>query len=895
MKKLFFTAAALSALLALSCGYEIPEKVSVKMQADYAFGIGQIRQTFTDYLSKKTISDAMGKSQKTKFKVYDYNPSGASKEQQYLMDFNIAEIPIDASSHFSGMGFSSKIKGMKFDRIVKTPDLTQAPVKKQVKLPNINESVRQSARFGTLPLHVPEGVSAPFSSPDLNINILKPEFKTMTFSAGSLILHIQPTNTPSQNFSTAFTITLKDAAGVSITQQSGVDIARGASVQLPLQGKTIPQKMKLAISGATRGGALGNTDSFEIKPAFSDDIQLSKVTGLTMGADDLKKSPIKNTFKVSADDTFVECIIGTDSFISMESRLPPLWTGVVCTPDISLSDAITASDSDFDKSAEKAPFLLNRKLNLEERLFKAGDVQLDGELAFALKDADITFTGANEIIVDIQFVIKNVKSITMDFSSNQEQLTVNSTEPLDESLVKNVESIKFGQTNIKVTYTNTLPKVTYTNTQPQGNDITAETKSNFFGLDAKKPLKAGEANRVAELTNGANAEKMVYPARDSSADFKVNFTLPGFGTVPAHPYYAVFTGIKLNTPYRIAIAVEPSYDWKEIVLKTDAGKPFKEIVNTGLNASSILDPLKKKKGTEEFFENIDFENIFLYVYCSRPDGLDSLSGLGFSGSVTLNVFNGGQPVGKSIDIVKNNDYIPAKVTVPLDSAPDGAVIGDVEKSKDYSHKKEITELFNREENGTVCVDYTLRFTDQTGKPRIKITRAEFDKLQKNKTEAAIKLYGRIVFPLDLRVKKDTYIDYLELRGVDTKNDLFDRSEKTSTDDIDTFLDVIKRSGIRYYTNNNLFVYRDDKTSLKFLCDTNIAAGAAGKTRKFEFTERGDYEPVTVGDIRMILNAYPFKPSVQLYIPKGSMYLPRNAKLTADLVLEIHTNGEFSIF
>ena len=95
--------------------------------------------------------------------------------------------------------------------------------------------------------------------------------------------------------------------------------------------------MKLAISGATRGGALGKTDSFEIKPAFSDDIQLSKVTGLTMGADDLKKSPIKNTFKVSADDTFVECLIGTDSFISMESRLPPLWTGVVCTPDISLS------------------------------------------------------------------------------------------------------------------------------------------------------------------------------------------------------------------------------------------------------------------------------------------------------------------------------------------------------------------------------------------------------------------------------------------------------------------------------------------------------------------------------------------------------------------------------
>ena len=80
-----------------------------------------------------------------------------------------------------------------------------------------------------------------------------------------------------------------------------------------------------------------------------------------------------------------------------------------------------------------------------------------------------------------------------------------------------------------------------------------------------------------------------------------------------------------------------------------------------------------------------------------------------------------------------------------------------------------------------------------------------------------------------------------------------------------------------------------------MCDTNIAAGAAGKTRVFEFTERGEYVPVTVGDIRMILNAYPFKPSVQLYIPEGSMYLPRNAKLTADLALEIQTNGEFSIF
>ncbi len=888
MKKLLFVAAALSALLALSCGYEIPEKVSVKMQADYTFGIGQIRQTFTDYLSKKTISDAMSASKKTKFKVYDYNPGGKSDAQQYLMDFNISEIPIDVGSYFSGMGFSSKIKGMNFSRTVKTPDLTQAPVKKQVQLPDINESVRKSAEFQTSTLPVPEGAGTEFRSPDVPINLSKPEFTAMSFAAGSLILNIYPTNAPTQNFSTAFTVTLKDAAGVPITQQTGVNIAQGAKAQLPLQGKTLPPQMKLSITGTTAGGAPGKMDTFAIEPSFSDDIRLSKVVGLTMGADDLKKSTIENTFNVSAEDTFVECIIGRDSFLSMESRLPPQWTGVVCTPNIAISDAITASESDFDKSAENAPFLLKRILNLENRPFKAGSVRIGGEMAFALKNATIVFTGANEITVDIQFVVKNVKTITMDFSSNQEQLTVNSTEPLDDSLVKNVESIKFGQTNIKVTYTNTLP---------QGNDIIAETKSNFFGLDAKKPLKAGEANRVADLTNGANAEKMVYPATDSSADFKVNFTLPGFGTVPGHPYYAVFTGIKLNTPYRIAIAVEPTYDWKEVVLKTDAGTPFKESVDTGLNASSILEPLKKKKGTEEFFENIDFENIFLYVYCSRPDGLDSLKGLGFSGKIKIGALDvGGQQFGKSIDILEKNERIATEVALPLQSAPDGTVLSNLEDEKyKYARKKEITDLFNRQEGGTVHVDYDLRFTDITGKPRITITRAEFDTLQKNKAEAAIKLYGRIVLPLNLRVKKETFIDYLKLRGVDTSGDLFDRSGKTDIQNINKFLDVIKESGIRFSANNQLFIYPDKEKVLKFVFDTKIPAKEPGKSRVFEFAENGNFVPITVDDLRTILDTYPFQPSVHLAIPAGSMYLPRNSQLTTDLALEICTNGEFSIF
>ena len=106
MKKklfVFFSTLTLS-ILNTACSWQIPEKVSVKTNAEYNFSIGTVEQDFSDKFDRKklfntdTLKDA---------KIYDYFPEGSDdKTQQFMMRIPLMEIPIDFSKYFDNSDLS---------------------------------------------------------------------------------------------------------------------------------------------------------------------------------------------------------------------------------------------------------------------------------------------------------------------------------------------------------------------------------------------------------------------------------------------------------------------------------------------------------------------------------------------------------------------------------------------------------------------------------------------------------------------------------------------------------------------------------------------------------------------------------------------------------------------
>ena len=598
MKKkiIFFISAA---LIFFSCNYQIPEKVSIKTKAQYSFYLGDFSQNFSDYISVATLDKQMNGNKapgQTKINIYDYNPDGNDSVQKFLIDFKMKEIPVDVAEYLKGMDFSSQLNGQSFEKTVKTPALTSAPAQKTLHLPDISEKIRSTANFSVPGFPIAETGSAITIPPiSRTINITSPDFKTMDFSSGSLLFSILPGGVnPSPDFHTSLKVELQTKTGEVISSKSGVDITTGDDIALPVAGKSIYPEMKLVVSGTASGGTLGHTTNFNVTSRFSDDTKLSRVTGLKMSAAQLGTTNIENDFNVATSDNFIECTIGENSYIKIISKLPEGWSGVKTNPTISVSGAMDAADGDFDKTAETESFLLNRTLNLENKQFKKGKINISGTFAIELDNATLNFESTStDIKIDTQFAISKVKSVTMDFTEIKDRLKANLSEQMPLDVSKYVDYMQLEESGIKVTYTNTLPA---------GNDIKIKAKSDFFGLDETNEIYS---NKIDEILSLMGQAKTIHPSSDNTVDFNVDFTLPPpLSPAPADKVYATLKDIELDKEYKLSVKVDPIFDWKEIGLKTNELTPIDFKMDMGLSFGSLFNEIQDKLGESAFLNNI---------------------------------------------------------------------------------------------------------------------------------------------------------------------------------------------------------------------------------------------------------------------------------------------------
>ena len=119
MKLRFIFLSFLFSVILLSCGWQIPEKISVKSNASYNFTTGEIDTKLNDSLN---FDELIKPNEDSEFTVYNYLPDG--KSRQFVMRMAVADIPIDLESSFNESSINEAIKDLSFTQEIKVPSIS---------------------------------------------------------------------------------------------------------------------------------------------------------------------------------------------------------------------------------------------------------------------------------------------------------------------------------------------------------------------------------------------------------------------------------------------------------------------------------------------------------------------------------------------------------------------------------------------------------------------------------------------------------------------------------------------------------------------------------------------------------------------------------------------------
>lgn len=907
MKKFLLPATAVFLSFIFSCNFETPEKVSVVTDATYSFTVGEFKKSLSEYMSVEKIQEYVSKSDSggVKYAVYDYNPPSNNQPnkrpmQKYLVDMTLAEIPVDVGAYLEKMDFSdlnSKGEGISLGQKIAIPNLSEKIETTTIKFPDISKKFENETIkiYDNLP--IPEVDVAPGSPIVINTTINKPDFKTATLYSGGIVLNVIRTDgTPTPDFLTDFTFELLSEDGKLLSRADNVDIASGSdiasggkNIPFDLGTKTITKNLKLKIYGTVSGGTPSTVNKYTLNAKFSPGTKFSKITGFTDEIGD--SGDVEQYVTISTDETFVKCEIASGS-LEIVSKKPDGWTGV--TAKLSDSGSISGAlelplAANFD-SVEDSTAFIRRKWDLANRVFTkendpSGKIIFKDKISFSCSNATLVFPNGEQPQVTLETAcrIKKASYVVLDLSSKADMLNFSKKIPFSGGMEDYVEEMTLVNSGLEISYKNTLPK---------GNDgdntISMEIVSGLLEIKdtgEKKKIMLPQKSETFTSCSPEGQDIPVSPKTDS-LDFDVKLILPRDEGMPDN--WAVLKNVDLDGEYEISVSAKPVFDWRSVKIKTPEGSEIKGEEDTELSFDKLFSTMKDELGDEsEFIDNIKLVELPLYLYFQKPK-LDSLSGMGFTGNIALktsaetkDLLASGKP--KDIEIIKTDK--------------DGVVISELSK-KNSSGYADIASLFNnsKSENLKIVYDVGLGGLDST----VEITKAEYEQLKSENKDApvSIKISARLVIPLALRLEAPesagnvTKVNILKLAKKDSGEDLFDRGEATSLEDVEKYIDLIESASLIYNIDNGLFSYGQSGKSGDILFNTNLAGV---KRPSYELSMESGDEKIYTEDVKAMLRTYPFKPDIVASFPDGTLQISRNAEFKVNLAVKIRTHGKITIF
>lgn len=911
MKKFLLPATAVFLSFIFSCNFEAPEKVSVVTDATYSFTVGEFKKSLSEYMSVEKIQEYVSKSDSSdvKYAVYDYNPPSNNVPnkrpmQKYLVDMTLAEIPVDVGAYLEKMDFSdlnSKGEGISLGQKIAIPNLSEKIETTTINFPDISKKFENETIeiYDNLP--IPEVDIAPGSARVIDTTIKKPDFKTATLYSGGIVLKVIRTDgTPTPGFSTDFTFELLSEDGKLLSRVPNVNIASGSDIAsggkdifFDLGTKTITKNLKLKIYGNVSGGTPSTVNKYTLNAKFSPGTKFSKITGFTDEIGD--SGDVEQYVTISTDETFVKCEIASGS-LEIVSKKPDGWTGV--TAKLSDSGSISGalklpSTAKFD-SVEDSTAFIRKKMDLAKSVFTkendpSGKIVFKDRISFSCRDATLVFPNGEQPQVTLETAcrIQKASYVVLDLSSKADMLSFSKKTPFSGGMEDYVEEMTLVNSGLEISYKNTLPKG-----NDGDNEISMEIVSGLLNIHDTGDSKKIMLPQKSETFTSCSPEGQDIPVspKTDSLDFDVKLILPRYEGMPAN--YAVLKNVDLDGEYEISVSAKPVFDWRSVKIKTPEGSEIKGEEDTELSFDKLFSTMKDELGDEsEFIDNIKLVELPLYLYFQKPK-LDSLSGMGFTGNIALRT-----SAETKKDLLASGKEIEPKDSEIIKTDKDGVVISELSK-KDSSGYADIASLFNnsKSENLKIVYDVGLGGLDRT----VEITKADYEKLKSENKDApvSIKISARLVIPLALRLEapkpaeKVTKVNILKLAKKDPGEDLFDRGESTSLEDVEKYIDLIESATLIYNIDNGLFSYAESNKSGDILFDTKLAGL---KRPSYELSMGSGNEKIYTEDVKAMLRTYPFKPGIVASFPDGTLQISRNAEFKVNLAVKIHTNGKITIF
>mgnify|MGYP007004243989 FL=1 len=904
MKKFSKFAFSVFVFTLFSCKYEIPEKVTLVTDAKYAFTIGNFSKSLSEYLSVEKIKEYVNSSEdsKIKYSVYDYNPPSNSNlekpMQDYLIDMTIAEIPVDIGSYLEKMDFSGlDSEGITLGQKIEIPDLAERRESTNISFPDIAQKFEDETINIINDLPLPEVSISEVSPKTVATKIQKPDFKTATFYEGGIILNILRTSgDASPDFKTNFTFELLSDDGKILSKVQNVDISSGnENCFFDLKNCTISSNLNLKIYGEVSGGSAANICKYSLNAKFSPGTKFSKITGFTDEIGD--SGEVEQYIKLSTDETFVKCEI-SDGSLELFSKKPDGWTGVTAkfSDSGSISGALELPEGRNLVSVEDSSSFVHKKLDLAGSTYTKetdpdGKITFKDKISFSCSNATLVFPYGEQPQVTLETVCKIAKAkyVVLDLSSKEDLLHFRKETPFSDDITNYVEEMTLINSGMDISYKNTLPRVS-----DGDNTIRLEVVSGLLKIedtDEKQKSLLPQKSETLKSLSPDGQEIVVHP-KNEKIDFDIKLVLPCEDGMPEN--YAVLKNVELNGAYEISVTAKPVFDWKNVKLKSqnsdDAKKSGEE--DTELSFDKLFSALKDELGEESaFIDNVKLEHFPLYIYFQKPE-LEALSGMDFSGDISLRTSES-----NSVEVLKGKNIESKNVEV-LEMDKDGVVISEFNE-KNASGYADIAELFNNSKSETIKLDYDVQFGGLN--ETIEITKENYEALKASADKdipVSIKVSARLVVPLALKLDapeadgNKTTLNILKLAKIESDDDLFSRSEATSLEDIEKYIDLIQSTNLIYEVHNGLFSYSEKAKSGSILFETNLTDV---KIPEYTISLQKGNTKIYTEDVKNMLRTYPFVPKIILTLPDGTLQISRNAEFRINLAVEIHANGKVTIF
>lgn len=632
------------------CKFEVPQKVSVKTNAEYNFSFGDaLKFDFSKYFSYKDILDSQNSG--SNFRVYDYNPGGNSEYQQFLIRIPIVEVPVDISSYLENLKISDDLRDFSFDRKIQIP-AAALEINEDIDLSSMNDAVNAAITITGTTL----GGKVEFAGGEST-------FSSVSYTSGKITLN----SVSGQEISDGT---------VAYLYHSGDFITRGeffgGTAILSLDEKTLYHDgMSISFDGSSSVGAYIGIISGTISKA--DGLKMEKIA-----------VPVSKTASTKSDDASFEKLVVGKGEMTVGIDIPNSWKNVECDYTAVMTGAVAAVASTASPVCD-----------LSGKEIKNEDTEITGAVSITLKDATVDFSKTPKIKA-----VTNIESIeTASIKFADMKTSFGSTESLSDMVKKTVAEIKFeAGCGVSGTYVNTLPT---------GNDVEITVTSGFLGISGKQGTLLG-GTESGELKILSDSGKTVVPETDSAVDFNVKIALPGM--TEENPNLITVRDVVPGSEYQIALKLEPKIEWESVSLKTsELNTPAKDEAKTNLNLaeffSSFADAVEKD-GNSDIRSKISIPEIPLYLYFQFPDSLGNME---IGGSVTAKygdkkteILNGDETITKCCEPDFGNKDDSGAVLTDLSAAGFSKKIPNLFNEVDLSKE------------GSVVVDYDVKISGASG-------------------------------------------------------------------------------------------------------------------------------------------------------------------------------------